>query len=81
MFRFIDAVDWIRLNARNYKFKEADKEDSELDLEFSTIDGVSSMLSANGSGCGRLMEIYKHRFLDNFIGTPLVNHETGARES
>ena len=70
MFRFSDAVDWIRLNARNYEFTDP-VEDSELELEFSTIDGVSGILSANGAGCHYLMEVYKSRFLQNFIVPPV----------
>ena len=70
MFRFSDAVDWIRLDARNYEFADPGK-DSELELEFTTIDGVSSMLSATGAGCHDLMAIYKNRFLRNFIPAPV----------
>ena len=68
MFRFKDAVDWIRLNARRYEFREL-LEDSHLELEFTTIDGVSSTLSASGEGCRDLMDIYRRRFLQNFTGT------------
>ena len=67
MFRFKDAVDWIRLNARMYEFKDP-VEDSQLDLEFTTTDGVSSTLSANGEGCDKLMDVYRERFLPNFTG-------------
>lgn len=66
--RFKDAVDWIRLNARNYEFGEHSA-NSELELEFTTEDGLSSVLSANGEGCRRLMEVYRDRFLPNFTGT------------
>ena len=65
--RFRKSIDWIRISARNYDFIEH-REDSELELEFSTADGVSSALSADGAGCPCLMELYKNRFLPNFIG-------------
>ena len=68
VYRFKEAVDWIRLNARNYEFGECIRE-SELELEFSTEDGVTGVLSANGEGCGRLMELYREKFIPNFIGT------------
>ena len=66
--RFRDAVDWIRVNARNYEFGKCDR-GSELEVEFSTQDGLTSVLSANGEGCGRLMEVYENIFLPNFIGS------------
>ena len=63
--RLYKAVDWIRLNARKYDFgKPAD--DSRLDLEFTTIDGLATELLATGEGCARLMEVYRDRFLENF---------------
>ena len=65
MFSFANAIDWIRLNARNYAFGDP-VENSQLDLEFSTVDAVSSVLSASGEGCRELMRIYKDRFLPNF---------------
>ena len=68
MAEFKDAVDWIRLNARKYDF-ESLKNDSELDLEFTTRDGLTGELSASGEGCAHLMEIYKRRFLLNFTAT------------
>lgn len=74
MARLMDAVDWIRLIAHDYEFGEP-SEDSRLDLEFTTTDGVSSVISANGEGCRRLMEVYRNRFLPNFTGT----RDTGAQ--
>jgi hypothetical protein len=68
MYRFENAVDWIRLNARRYDFKKP-MSDSQLDLEFTTTDGVSDELSATGEGCHYLMEIYHDRFLSNFVAT------------
>ena len=64
-----ESVDWIRLIATNYEFKEESK-DSELILEFTTTDGLSSELSANGQGCTQLMSIYRERILPNFTGIP-----------
>ena len=78
MARLRDAVDWIRLNARNYDFKDH-RADSELDLEFTTEDGLSSVLSANGEGCPTLMEVYRDSFLPNFTGTR-DNVEQAAEE-
>ena len=66
MARLKDAVDWIRLNARNYKFQDHGP-DSELELEFTTTDGLSSVLSANGAGCSELMNVYKCIFRPNFV--------------
>ena len=68
MARFKHAVDWIRLSARKYDFRDHTPE-SELDLEFTTTDGLSSALSATGEGCPELMRIYRKRFLTNFTGT------------
>ena len=65
MARFRSAVDWIRLNARNYDFKEC-SDVSELELEFTTTDGVSTVISATGEGCDHLMGLYKQTFLSNF---------------
>ena len=65
---FKDAVDWIRLNARRYDFENTAPE-SELELEFTTKDGLTGLLSAAGQGCTHLMEIYRCRFLKNFTGT------------
>ena len=65
MFRLKDAVDWIRLSARRYDFKEA-TENSELYVEFATIDSVSCILEATGEGCRHLMDVYKHRVTPNF---------------
>ena len=66
--RLKDSVDWIRLDAHDYEFKEP-SESSRLDLEFTTKDGLSKVLSANGEGCRYLMKIYRTRFLSNFTGT------------
>ena len=66
--RLAESVDWIRLNARKYEFGDA-TEDSQLELEFTTTDGLAGTLSATGQGCIRLMEVYRSRFLANFIGT------------
>ena len=65
MARFKGAVDWIRLNARNYDLK-AHQADSALDLEFTTEDAFSSVLSANGAGCDELMKVYREVFIANF---------------
>ena len=72
MFRLNDAVDWIRLNARRYAFGDT-TEDSELDIEFTTIDSVSSILQANGKGCRDLMSVYERWLRPNFIGTREVD--------
>ena len=74
---FKDSVDWIRLDARRFKFNDPDPE-SELALEFTTTDGLSGELLASGEGCSRLMEIYRRRFLANFTGTLPKN---GCNES
>ena len=66
IFRFKKAIDWIRLNARSYDFSDP-VENSQLDLEFTTVDSASGVLSANGQGCRHLMQIYKNRFVTNFI--------------
>ena len=55
---FKSAVDWIRLNARKYDF-EIPTPESELELEFTTRDGLTGSLSAAGQGCTHLMEIYR----------------------
>ena len=68
LFPFRDAVDWMRLNARKYDFKKLTK-DAELDLEFTTKDGLTGELSATGDACAHLMKIYKGRFSVNFTGT------------
>ena len=65
--RLKEAVDWIRLNARKYEFKDP-REDSQLDLEFTNRDGFSSALSATGQGCQDLLKIYRDIFLLNFTG-------------
>lgn len=65
--RFQSAVDWVRLNARNYDLKN-DGADSELELEFTTTDGLSSVLSANGVGCSELMDVYNKLFVPSFTG-------------
>ena len=69
--RLEKSVDWIRLDARSFEFNDCPKdsdctEDSTLDLEFTTTDGLSSEISAAGKGCAELMEIYRDRFLRNF---------------
>ena len=48
-----------------YNFGEP-ADDSQLGLEFTTIDGLSTELTATGEGCARLMEVYRDRFLANF---------------
>ena len=68
LFPFKDAVDWMRLNARKYDFKNPMR-DSALDLEFTTKDGLTAELTATGEGCAHLMELYRRRFLLNFKGT------------
>ena len=67
--RFTDSVDWIRLSAVNYEFGAPPTDESQLDLEFTTTDGLSKFLSANGKGCCHLMKLYNDRFLRNFTGT------------
>ena len=68
MARLKGSIDWIRLDARDYGFGDSTK-DSQLDLEFTTVDGLSKFLSANGEGCCHLMQLYNDRFLPNFTGT------------
>ena len=63
--RLYKAVDWVRLKARRYEFG-VPSADSLLELEFTTIDGLATELSATGEGCARLMEVYRSRFLENF---------------
>ena len=65
---FRHSVDWIRLDARRFKF-DAPEAASELALEFTTTDGLSGELLASGEGCSHLMEIYRSKFLTNFTGT------------
>ena len=62
--RLAGLVDWLRLTGRNYEFLEAEQ-NSELDLEFSTSDGLSGTLSATGTSCELLMDIYRRKFRDN----------------
>ena len=62
-----DSVDWIRLTADHYDF-ENEREESQLDLEFTTKDGLSSMISAISRGCPQLLQLYRNRFVTNFIG-------------
>ena len=69
---FKDSVDWIRLDARRFKFGDPEPE-SELALEFTTADGLSGELLASGEGCSRLMEVYREKFLPNFTGPQLKN--------
>ena len=66
MARFKNTVDWIRLNAHGYDFGDP-REDSRLELEFTTIDSLSGVISANGEGCRHLMQIYQERFRPNFV--------------
>ena len=78
---FTDAVDWLRLTGRKYEFKES-KEESELVLEFSTVDSLSGTLSAVGPACDHLMEIYHGQFLKNFVGiSPLRIGGNGSSSS
>ena len=65
MFAFSNSIDWIRLSARNYDLSDPE-DDSQLELEFSTVAGVSSVLLASGEGCCELLQLYKERFLTNF---------------
>ena len=65
MARFAGLVDWLRLTARHYEFKEAVPQ-SELELEFTTADGLNGSLSATGSSCDLLMDLYRCRFKANF---------------
>ena len=60
-----DAVDWIRLNARKFDLNNS-SDDSQLELEFTTSDGLSQELSATGKGCDHLMKVYRNIFLANF---------------
>lgn len=62
--RFSGLVDWVRLTAHNYEFLEPHHE-SRLELEFSTSDGLSGILSGVGFRCEGLMKIYHERFLKN----------------
>ena len=74
MARFKRAVDWIRLNAREYEFKDA-SEASELELEFTTVAGLSTVISATGEGCDFLMALYREQFLPNFIAADALSDE------
>ena len=65
MAPFENAVDWIRLNARKFDLENS-SDDSQLELEFSTADGLTQELSATGKGCDHLMRVYRDRFLSNF---------------
>ena len=67
MARLAGSVDWIRLYVRKFDFHNPG-EDSELDLEFTTADGLSSTLSGSGEACDHLMSIYRERFLPNLVG-------------
>ena len=68
LVRFNHAVDWVRISAWNFAFEDP-TEDSQLELEFTTTDGFSGVLSATGAVCRQLMDIYQSRFMDNFIST------------
>lgn len=70
------AVDWVRLNARKYEFDEP-TDNSQLELEFTTIDGLSSALLATGRGCRELMNVYHTRFLPNLVS---IADEVGQSE-
>ena len=62
--RFRGLVDWVRLTARHYDFQRS-HEESQLDLEFTTSDGLSGTLSGVSFRCEHLMKIYRERFLEN----------------
>lgn len=68
LVRFKHAVDWIRVNAWNFAFEDP-TEGSQLELEFTTTDGFSGVLSATGIACRDLMDVYQRRFLANFVST------------
>ena len=73
--QFIGLVDWVRLTARNYDFSDI-KDNSELDLEFTTTSGVGGTLSACGEGCRQLIDIYHRRFLTNLVGAEDTSQST-----
>ena len=62
--RLNGLVDWVRLTARNFEFEES-RQESQLDLEFTTSDGFGGTLYGVGSRCDRLMKVYRERFLQN----------------
>ena len=62
--RLKGLVDWVRLTARDFEFQEP-RQESQLDLEFTTSDGYSGTLTGTGAGCERLMEVYRKHFLGN----------------
>ena len=62
--RLNGLVDWVRLTARNYEFEES-RQESRLDLEFTTSDGFGGALYGVGPRCDRLMKVYRERFLEN----------------
>ena len=62
--RLAGLVDWLRLTGRHYEFSDPVSQ-SELDLEFSTSDGLNGILSASGPSCDLLMDIYRRRFQVN----------------
>ena len=58
----------MRLNAFKFKFGSAiEYPDARLTLEFTTADGLSGELVGIGKSCANLMELYRSRFLPNFI--------------
>ena len=64
-------VDWMRLDAVRFNFSsENEHPDARLTLEFTTADGLSGELVGAGKSCRHLMDIYKSRFLPNFILEP-----------
>ena len=70
--RIRNDVDWIRLTARNFDLAEnsgsteSPGNRAELDLEFTTRNGLSCEITANGRGCSDLMRLYRKRFIDNW---------------
>ena len=79
MAPFKDAVDWIRLNARKFDLNNS-SDDSELELEFTTADGLSQELSATGKGCDHLMRVYRDMFLANFKTLSALEAEARVRQ-
>jgi hypothetical protein len=65
-------VDWIRLTARNFNLGENPENaenpgsKAELDLEFTTRNGLSYEITANGKGCSDLFRLYRERFISNW---------------
>lgn len=67
--RFKNQIDWIRLTAAEYNPARPDviSEESVLELDFTTKDGVSNDLSANGEGCPELLRMYREQFIPNWV--------------